>query len=210
MIRVFIADDHAMFREGIKLICSSTDDIVLAGEEDNGDSAQRRLLKEQWDVVLLDISMPGKNSLEVLKRIHKEKPNLPVMILTMHDNDVLALRFLKAGAAGYLTKDSKPSVLIEAIREVVAGKRYFSREVSTLLLNALDANPDKPRHSILSDREFTVLCQIGSGKTVSAIAEALSLSPQTVSTYRTRAMKKMNFSNSFEVMRYILEHDLQV
>jgi two-component system, NarL family, invasion response regulator UvrY len=209
MIRVIIADDHAMFREGVKLICSTTDDIVLAGEEDNGDSILQRILKEQWDVVLLDISMPGKSSLEILKRMQKEKPRLPILILTMHDNDVLALRFLKAGAAGFLTKDSDPSVLLEAIREVFSGKRYFSKEVSSLVLGSWQTDPDLPKHSILSDREFTVFCQIGSGKTISTIAESLALSPQTVSTYRARIMKKMNFDNNSELMLYFLKHEIK-
>ncbi|MBF0446259.1 MAG: response regulator transcription factor [Magnetococcales bacterium] len=209
MIRVIIADDHAMFREGIKLICSTTDDIVLVGEEDNGDSILQRVLHEEWDVVLLDISMPGKSSLEIVKRVHSQKPRLPILILTMHDNDILALRFLKAGAAGFLTKDSNPSVLLDAIREVFAQKRYFSKEVSNLVLGSWDADPDLPQHSILSDREFTVFCQIGSGKAVSKIADSLSLSPQTVSTYRSRIMKKMKFKNNSELMRYFINHNIQ-
>jgi two-component system, NarL family, invasion response regulator UvrY len=209
MIRVIIADDHAMFREGIKLICSTTEDIVLAGEEDNGDSILQRILHEEWDVVLLDISMPGKSSLEIVKRVHLEKPRLPILILTMHDNDILALRFLKAGAAGFLTKDSNPSVLIEAIREVYSQKRYFSKEVSSLVLGSWDADPDLPEHAILSDREFTVFCQIGSGKTVSQIADSLALSPQTVSTYRSRIMKKMKFNNNSELMRYFINNNIQ-
>ena len=209
MIRVIIADDHAMFRGGVKLICSTTDDIVLAGEEDNGDSILPRILKEEWDVVLLDISMPGKSSLEILKRVHKEKPSLPILILTMHDNDVLALRFLKAGAAGFLTKDSDPSILLQAIRTVFSGRRYFSQKVSSLVLGFWDNDPDLPQHAILSDGEFTVFCQIGSGKTVSDIAKFLSLSPQTVSTYRARIMKKMSFKNNSELMRYFLEHDIK-
>jgi DNA-binding NarL/FixJ family response regulator len=208
MIRVLIADDHAIVRQGLKLILSETDDMVVAGEADSGLSALKLARAGEWDVALLDISMPDKNGIDVLKQIKHEFPKNPVLMLSMHPEEHYAIRALKAGASGYLTKQSAPALLVTAIRQVASGRKYVSSELAEELANTLGADTDRPLHENLSDREYQVLCLIASGKPLSDIAETLSLSAKTVSVYRARLLEKMKLKNNAELTHYGIKHQL--
>jgi two-component system invasion response regulator UvrY len=208
MIRVLIADDHAIVRQGLKLILSETDDLVVAGEADSGLNAIRLAREGNWDVALLDISMPDKNGIDVLKLIKSEHPRLPVLMLSMHPEEHYAIRALKAGASGYLTKQSAPALLVTAIRQVAGGRKYVSPELAEELANTLGVDTERPLHEILSDREYQVLCLIASGKPLSDIADVLSLSAKTVSVYRARLLEKMKFRNNAELTHYAIKHQL--
>ncbi|MBF0186519.1 MAG: response regulator transcription factor [Magnetococcales bacterium] len=208
MIRILLVDDHAIVRAGLRHLLNQTGDMEVAGEAADGNEAVKRMTEESWDVVLLDISMPGKDGLEVLRHVRAVKPDLPILILTMHDEELLALRYLKAGAAGYVTKDSAPEQLEKAIRRVVSGGRHIDQEMAERLVMAWDTDVDRPLHGTLSDREYTVLCRIASGKTVTTIAEDLGLSPRTVSTYRSRILDKMKMKNNAELTHYALKYGL--
>ncbi|MBF0622183.1 MAG: response regulator transcription factor [Magnetococcales bacterium] len=208
MIRIFIADDHAIVRAGLSHMLAETGDMRVDGEASDGQQAIQRILKESWDVVLLDVSMPGKDGLEVLRRVRQGKPDLPILILTMHDEELMALRFLKAGASGYITKDSAPDQLVQAIRKVVSGGRHISSDLAERMLMEWNSDVDKALHERLSDREFTVLRHLASGKTVGIIAEELGLSPRTISTYRTRLLEKMGMKNNSELTHYAMKFGL--
>lgn len=208
MTRIFLVDDHAIVRAGLKhLLTESGADMHVVGEASNGEEAIERILAEDgiWDIVLLDISMPGKDGLEVLKKVRKARPSLPILILTMHDEELLALRYLKAGASGYVTKDSAPDQLVQAIEHVIGGRRYINPDLAERLVMEWDTDVEQPLHTKLSDREYTVLCRIASGRTVSLIAKDLSLSPRTVSTYRSRILEKMKMKNNAELTHYALK-----
>jgi len=206
--RVFIADDHAIVREGLKQILAEQRDIVVAGEAENGLDALKLFRKSRCHVMLLDISMPDRNGIEVLKQIKQERPELAVLMLSMHREDQYAIRALKAGAAGYLTKQSAPAELVNAIRQVAGGQKYVSAALAQALANGIGADHDAPPHDSLSDREFQTLTMIGSGKTVSEIARELSLSVKTVSEYRTRLLAKMGLKTSAELMTYAIRNGL--
>jgi len=208
MIRVLIADDHAIVRQGLKLILSETSDLVVAGEADSGSNALKLARAGEWDVALLDISMPDKNGIDVLKMIKSEFPKHPVLMLSMHPEEHYAIRALKAGASGYLTKQSAPALLVTAIRQVASGRKYVSPELAEELANTLGADSDRPLHETLSDREYQVLCLIASGKPLSDIAETLSLSAKTVSVYRARLLEKMKLKNNAELTHYGIKHQL--
>lgn len=208
MINVFIADDHAIVRKGLKQIVSDADDMAVMGEAENGIGALHRLRQCAPDVLILDIAMPGKSGVEVLKQIRQEHPKLPVLILSMYPEEQYAVRLIKAGAAGYLTKESAPELLVNAIRTVAQGKRFISPSVAELLANELERDSDLPLHHALSDREFQILRLIASGKTVSEIADSLALSVKTVSTYRTRMLDKMKLKNNAELMHYAIKNSL--
>jgi DNA-binding NarL/FixJ family response regulator len=208
MIRVLIADDHAIVRQGLKLILSETSDMVVAGEADSGVHALKLARAGGWDVALLDISMPDKNGIDVLKAIKGEFPKNPVLMLSMHPEEHYAIRALKAGASGYLTKQSAPALLVTAIRQVAAGRKYVSPELAEELANTLGGDTDRPLHETLSDREYQVLCLIASGKPLSDIAETLSLSAKTVSVYRARLLEKMKLKNNAELTHYGIKHQL--
>lgn len=208
MIRVLIADDHAIVRQGLKLILSETTDMVVAGEADSGVSALKLARAGEWDVALLDISMPDKNGIDVLKQIKNEFPKNPVLMLSMHPEEHYAIRALKAGASGYLTKQSAPALLVTAIRQVASGRKYVSPELAEELANTLGVDTDRPLHETLSDREYQVLCLIASGKPLSDIAEKLSLSAKTVSVYRARLLEKMKLKNNAELTHYGIKHQL--
>ncbi|HEU4775599.1 MAG TPA: response regulator transcription factor [Telluria sp.] len=207
-IRVFIADDHAIVREGLKQILAESPDIIVAGEAENGHDAIKLFRKAKCHVMLLDISMPDRSGIDVLKLVKKENPEIAVLMLSMHREDQYAIRSLKAGAAGYLTKQSAPRELVTAIRQVATGQKYVSAALAQELASALGEDHETPLHDTLSDREYQTLTMIASGKTVSAIAEELSLSVKTISEYRSRLLVKMKLKNSAELTHYAIKNQL--
>ena len=208
MIEILIADDHAIVREGLKQIVAETADIVVADEATSGHEVLEKVLKNEYDVVILDISMPGRGGVDILKQMRGQKPHLPILILSMHPEEHYAVRVLKAGAAGYLTKESAPDELLTAIRRVSSGRKYVSPSLAEQLAFDLERDAEKPRHETLSDREYQVMCLIGSGKRVQEIAEQLCLSVKTVRTYRSRILEKMKIKNNAELMHYAIKHGL--
>lgn len=208
MIKILIADDHAIVRRGLKQILAETPDMVVAGEAHNGQELLDKVRDHQWDVVVLDISMPGRGGLDTLKQLKSERPKLPVLMLTIHPEDQYAVRVLRAGASGYLTKESAPDHLVEAIRKVARGGKYISPHLAEKLAFNLESLSEKPLHEALSDREFQVLRFIASGKTVKEIGEELSLSVKTISTYRTRILEKMKMRNNAELTHYAIQQKL--
>jgi DNA-binding NarL/FixJ family response regulator len=208
MIRVLIADDHTIVRKGIVQILNDTDDMAPVDEAENGREVLRKTSEGSFDVVLLDISMPGMNGLDVLKQLKISSPGINVLILSMYPEEQYAIRLLKAGAAGYVSKDRAPEELIKAIRKVSKGRKYVSPSLAERLAWNLATDSDRPLYEILSDREFQIICEIASGKTVGEIAEKLSLSPKTVSTYRTRVLRKTGMKNNAELMRYAILNNL--
>jgi two-component system, NarL family, invasion response regulator UvrY len=207
-MKILIADDHTVFREGLKRIFAEAADIAEIGEASNAQQLLERVAEKRWDVVLLDISMPGKSGLEALKEIKQINPRLAVLVLSMHSERQFAVRVIKAGAAGYLTKGAAASELLKAIRRVYREGKYISDSVAEHLAMAVGQKTDRPLHESLSDREFEVLRMIGAGKTVGEIAEELSLSVKTVSTYRTHILEKMNLKNNAELMLYVITNGL--
>jgi len=207
-IRVLIADDHAIVRQGLRQILSDTPDLTVAGEAENGVQAVQMVRNGEWDVVLMGVSMPDRNGIDALKLIKKEFPRLPVLILSMYPEEQYAIRALKAGASGYLTKQSAPELLVTAIRQVASGKKYVSPSLAEELANAIGEDSERLPHEKLSDREYQTLCMIASGKTPAEIAEALNLSVKTVSVYRARLLEKMNLRNNAELTHYGLKHGL--
>lgn len=208
IIKVFIADDHAIVREGLKQILAETRDIIVAGEAENGLEAIKLFRKSDCQVMLLDISMPDRSGIDVLKQIKKEKPELAVLMLSMHREDQYAIRSLKAGASGYLTKQSAPRELVTAIRQVAGGLKYISPALAQELANHVGEDHEAPPHDALSDREYQTLTMIASGKTVGVIAKELSLSVKTVSEYRARLLVKMKLKNSAELTHYAIKNQL--
>jgi DNA-binding NarL/FixJ family response regulator len=208
MIKVFIADDHPIVREGLKQVLADASDMVVTGEANNGRELIHQLRNNSYDVLILDISMPGMSGLDVLKQLKIEKPELPVLVLSVHSEDQYAVRVLRAGASGYLTKASAPDELIGAIRKVLSGGRYISSFLGEKLASELDLETDKPLYETLSDREYQVLCLIASGKTVKEAADELSLSVKTISTYRTRILEKMNMKTNAELTHYAIKNRL--
>lgn len=208
MIKILIADDHAIVREGLKQILAEIPDMLVAGEAATGQEVLAQVRKEDWDLVLLDIAMPGRDGLETLKLLKLEKPKLPVLVLSIYPEEQYAVRLLKAGAAGYLTKESAPDELIAAIRKVSQKGKYISPSLAEKLAFYLEADVEKPVHELLSDREHKVMLLIASGKTVTEIADEMCLSIKTISTYRTRALNKMGLKNNAEFTYYALKHGL--
>jgi len=207
-IKVLIADDHAIVREGLKQILADTRDIVVAADAENGFEAIKLIRRNPCEVVLLDISMPDRNGIEVLKQLRKEFPKLAVLMLSMHREDQYAIRALKAGAAGYLNKQSAPAELVTAIRQVAAGRKYVSPALAEELANQLDEDHDRPPHAALSDREYQTMTMIASGKTVSDIAAELALSVKTISMYRSRVLQKMKLRHNAELTHYAIKNRL--
>jgi len=207
-MRVLVADDHPIFRAGLKETLGKERDVDLIGEADNGHKVLELARKQQWDVVLLDITMPGRDGVEVLQELTRERPKLPVLILSAHPEDQLALRLLKSGAAGYLTKDQAPKVLIAAIRRVLQGGKYISATLAEKAVEELAAGIATPLHESLSLREYQIMLMIASGNTVGEICEKLFLSASTVRTYRARIFEKMNMKTTTELVRYALENKL--
>ena len=207
MIRVLIADDHPIVRRGLMQIVAGQSDLAVAAECGDGEEALRLVETRPLDVAVLDIGMPGLSGLEVLTRLRARHPNLPVLILSGYPESELAVRVLKAGAAGYLNKEMAPEELVAAIRRVAAGRRYVSPAVAELLAGSV-AGAGEPPHAALSDREYAVLLAIASGRTVTEIAHDMNLSVKTVSTYRTRVLEKMSMRNNAELMRYVVHQGL--
>ncbi len=208
MIKVLIADDHPIVRQGLRQILSGIPDMAVAGEAVNGQEALAQVHAGGWDVLVLDITMPDRSGFDILKEVKYEQPHLPVLVLSIHAEEQFAVRLLKAGASGYLTKENAPDELVKAIRKVVSGGKYISRSLAETLAYNLDVASDRPRHETLSDREFQVMQLMASGKTLTEIAETLSLSPKTVSTYRTRLLEKLNLRTNAEIIRYAIENGL--
>jgi len=208
MIKILIADDHPVVRQGLKQILADEDDMKVEGEAANANELLEKLRREPWDIVLLDITMPGRGGIEVLKDLRRERARLPVLVLSMHPEDQFGVRVLKAGAAGYLTKDSAPEKLVKAIRKVCGGGKYISPLLAEQLAVRLDSDGPRPPHEFLSDREYQVMCLIASGKRVGDIAKELSLSVKTISTYRLRILEKMGLRTNAELTRYAIERGL--
>jgi two-component system invasion response regulator UvrY len=208
LIHLLVADDHPLIRSGLKLVLEQESDFAEPGEVENADQLLRRIEERAWDLVVLDISMPGQSGLEALSEIRKRRPGLPVIILSIHSEEHYAIRAIKAGASGYLTKTNAPTELVSAIRRVLSGKKYVSAALAEVLANAVEAGEERPLHEVLSDREYHVVCRIASGKSVSQIAAESALSVKTVSTYRARAMEKMNMRTNAELTRYAIRTGL--
>jgi two-component system invasion response regulator UvrY len=207
-MRVLIADDHAVVRRGLKEILADEFETLSVGEAQDAQDILRLVREQEWDVIVLDISMPGKNGLEVLKELKQLLPQTPVLILTTHSEELYAIRGLRAGAAGYMTKESAAEHLIEAVRKVTRGGRYITPALAEILAANVVGNLEKPPHETLSDREHQVLCMIASGKTVGQIAHQLSLSVTTISTYRARILEKMGMKTNAELTHYAISNKL--
>jgi len=208
MIRILVVDDHIIVREGLKQILKDEQDIRVEDEASDGFEAMCKIEAGNFDVILMDITMPNMSGLAVLNELEKRKPNVPVLILSIHPEEQYAIRALKAGASGYLTKDSAPDELVKAIRKVSTGKRFISPSLAERLVDNLTADSEKPLHQKLSDREFQVMCMIARGKTSSEIAEKLFLSPKTISTYRSRLLRKLGLTNNSQIIRYAIRNRL--
>jgi two-component system invasion response regulator UvrY len=207
MIRVLLADDHAIVRRGLKQILAETEDIRTEGEVDSGAGVLREVRAKKYDMVLLDITLPDQNGLEVLGQLRAVRPNLPVLMLSVHPEEQYAVRALKTGAAGYLTKDSAPEEMVAAIRKVYRGGKYVSAALAERLVGLLGEQEGAP-HESLSEREFQVMLLLANGKSVSEIANRLALSSKTVSTYRSRLMEKLGMKSIAELVRYVMEQGL--
>lgn len=207
-MRVLIADDHAVFRRGLRETLAEAFSRATFGEAKTAHEALEQVRRQDWDVVILDISMPGKSGLDILDDLKRLRPKLPILLLSMHPEQQFARRALKAGASGYLTKDSVPDELKTAVKKIVAGGRYVSATLAENLAVDLRRGGDTPLHELLSDREFQVMRMIASGKTVKDIAEDLSLSVKTVSTYRARILEKTGMKSNADLIRYALQTQL--
>lgn len=208
MIKILIADDHAIVREGMKQILSESPDLVVVAEASTGQEVIDKIDKDDLDLVVLDIAMPGRGGLDILKEIKSLSPKLPVLILSMYPEEQYAVRVLKSGASGYLTKESAPVELVKAIRQISLGKKYISPSLAEKLAVDLEISPDRPPYETLSDREYQVMCMIASGKTLKEIADTLSLSIKTISTYRSRILEKMNMKTNAELTHYAIKNRL--
>jgi DNA-binding NarL/FixJ family response regulator len=208
MLKILIADDHPIVRKGLKQILSEESDMGVVGEAQNSQEVLELVRKQDWDIVILDITMPGRGGIDVLKELKHERPKLPVLMLSVHPEDQYAVRALKAHASGYMTKDSAPEELVKAIRKILRGGKYISSTLAEKLAFDLETETEKPLHETLSDREHQVLLMIASGKTVSKIAEELSLSVKTIDTYRARILEKMKMKTNAELTHYAIKNKL--
>jgi two-component system, NarL family, invasion response regulator UvrY len=207
-IKILIADDHAIVREGLKQIVAEEKDIQVAGEAENSEQMMKHLEKEKWSVVILDINMPGKSGLEALKDIKLQYPDLPVLILSMFSEDQYGIRAIKAGASGYLKKVSAPTELVTAIRKIVSGGKYINPSLAEKLADKFGETQKKSLHENLSDREYQIMCNIALGKSAEEIAQELSISINTVYTYRNRILEKMSLKSNVELTQYVLSNKL--
>ena len=208
MIKILIADDHAIVREGLKQIVAEEYDMKVTGEASNSDEVLDIIAKQNYDIVILDINMPGKSGLDLLKDLKVQFPHLPVLILSMYAEEQYGIRALKAGASGYLRKASAPNELVEAIRKIVSGGKYISSKMAEKLAEAVDLSFKKLPHEILSDREYEVMCKIAGGETAEKISGDLSISIHTFYTYRNRILEKMNMKSNVELTQYVIQNKL--
>ena len=208
MLRILIADDHAVVRQGLRHILAEIPEVGEVGEASDGQDALNQVRAEAWDVLVLDMSMPGRGGLDILKDVRRERPNTRVLVLSMHPEDQFAVRMLKAGASGYLTKESAPDELVKAVRKVMIGGKYVSATLAEKLAFDVEADSDRPRHEKLSDREFQVMRQLAAGRSVQEIAEELVLSPKTISTYRARVLEKLDLKTNAELIHYAIGNKL--
>lgn len=208
MIKVMIADDHAIVRRGLKQVLSEEPDMMVSVEAASGDEALKSVRSDSWDVLLIDIAMPGKNILELIGLVKSHNPQKPILVLSSYPEDQYAIRMLRAGADGYLGKESAPEKLVLAIRKLAQGGKYVSSSLAEQLVNELNTNTLKPIHTTLTDREFQVFIALAKGKRLSDIAAEMALSIKTISTYRTRLLKKMKLSTNAEIIHYALDHHL--
>jgi len=208
MTRVILVDDHALVRRGIRLTLEDSADIEVVGEAADYGELRSLLPGCEYDVIVMDINLPGKNGIDILKSLRDESPKCKVLILSMFTEDQYAVRSLKAGASGYLNKASAPEMLIEAIQRIATGKKFITPEIAEAMANSLMSDADNHPHEKLSDREFQTLRLIASGKKLSDVAEALAISPKTVSVYRARVLEKMGLANNAELTHYALKNGL--
>ncbi len=208
MISIIIVDDHPIVRQGLKQILSEEPDMATFGEAKNSQEVLDLIRKQDWDAVVLDITMPGRGGLDILREIKHERPKLPVLMLSIHPEDQYAVRALKAGASGYLNKESAPEELVRAIRKILRGGKYISPTLAEKMAFNLETETDRPAHEALSDREYQVMLMIASGKTTSVIAEEMSLSIKTVSTYRSRILEKMKMKSNVDLTYYVIKNNL--
>ena len=208
MIKILIADDHPVVREGLKQILSKASDMLVGGEALNGQEVLDKVRNDKWDVIILDLNMPGKDGFEVLKEIRREKQKLPILILSIQSEEQIGIRVLRAGASGFLSKESAPRELLNAIRKIHTGGKFVSTSLAERLAIEVEIKTVDEPHKHLSNREYQVLCAIASGKTIIEIAEQLSISDKTVRTYRERLMEKMNLKNDVEMTHYSIQHKL--
>lgn len=205
---VLVVDDHAIIRDGLKKILADTDDLVVAGEADNGNAALEKVRERDWSLVVLDLSMPGRNGLELIKLIKSERPKLPILIFSMHHEEQYAVRAIRAGASGYLSKDADSDLLVPAMRKVAAGGVFISPKLAELLVADVSPNTHSQPHTLLTNREFEVFSRIVRGISLTAIAEEFSLSIKTVSTHKSHILAKMNMATQVELVRYAIERNL--
>ena len=208
MIRIVIADDHTIVREGLKQMLSASADFSVVAEACNGQEVITRARELEFDVLLLDMSMPGRSGIELIRQVKSEKPRIRVLVLSMHEEEQYAVRSIRAGASGYLTKETASDQLVSAIRKVAAGGAFITPAVAEQLAIGAMPNAEGPLHSSLSDREFQVMSMLVSGKSITDIASELNLSVKTVSTHKTRLMQKMGMSNQADLIRYALDNNL--
>jgi len=208
MIEIMIADDHAIVRAGLKQRINDTKDIIVKDEASNGDEAFNKAIQNDYDVILLDLSMPGRNGLDIIKEVKNQKPKVKILVLTIHPEEQYAMRVLKAGASGYLTKESAPQELISAIRKVALSGRYISPSLAEKLVFEIEDKKEKSIYRTLSDREYQVLCMTATGAKLDNIAAELSISVKTVSSYRSRVLRKLNLHSTAELIRYAIDNQL--
>jgi DNA-binding NarL/FixJ family response regulator len=207
-VEVLVVDDHAIIRDGLKKILADTDDLVVAGEAANGNAALEKVSERDWGLVILDISMPGRNGLELIKLIKAERPRLPILIFSMHHEEQYAVRAIRAGAAGYLSKDGDSAMLLPALRKVANGGVFISPKLAELLAADVSHRTDEQPHTLLSNREYEVFIRIVRGISLTAIAEEFSLSIKTVSTHKSHILAKMDMASQVDLVRYALDHNL--
>jgi two-component system invasion response regulator UvrY len=208
MLKILIADDHTLFRKGLQHILSEYPDPVVTDEASNGQEVLDKIWHNDYDMVLLDITMPGMTGLEALKQLKNDRPKLPVLVLSMHPEEQYAVRVIRAGASGYLRKESAPDELITAIQRISAGRKYITSSLAERLADDVEPAAEKPLHDTLSDREFEVFRMIAAGKTITQIAEALFLNARTISTYRSRILEKMQMKTNAELIHYAIKHQI--
>jgi two-component system, NarL family, invasion response regulator UvrY len=209
IIEILIADDHAIMREGLKQILAACADMRVAGEASDGDEVLHKVRQQEWSVVVLDMSMPGRSGIDLIKLVKAEKPGLPILVLSMHTDEQYAARTLRAGASGYLCKDSAPSLLVSAIRKVASGGTFISpKAAESMALGALHKVGDAPPHALLSDREFQIFEMIIAGDNITEIANRLNISIKTVSTHKTRILQKLNLATVADMVHYAIEHGI--